>query len=135
MSALVGGITIGIATVLYLALTGRYAGVSGIIRGAAFGDPDRRMDVLFAVGLVLGGVIWLAIAPHSGARAFGGPALWLVALGGIFVGFGTALGRGCTSGHGVCGLGRLSLRSFSAVTTFLITGMATVFVVRHVLGL
>lgn len=135
MSALVGGITIGIATVLYLALTGRYAGVSGIIRGAAFNDPDRRMDVLFAVGLVLGGVIWLAIAPHREARAFGGPALWLVALGGIFVGFGTALGRGCTSGHGVCGLGRLSLRSFSAVTTFLITGMATVFVVRHVLGL
>ena len=127
-SALAGGALIGIATVLYLVLTGRYAGISGILRGAAFGEPDRTMDALFVAGLVFGGAVWFAAtrssAPHANAP-------WLVASGGILVGFGTSLGRGCTSGHGVCGLGRLSARSLVAVLTFVASGIVTVFVVRH----
>lgn len=133
VSALIGGLAIGVASVCYLVLTGGYAGVSGILRGAVFGDPDRAMDILFVAGLVLGGLVWFTFVAHPAFTPAG--SLWLVALGGLFVGFGTALGRGCTSGHGVCGLGRLSFRSFSAVASFLATGMVTVFVVRHVLGL
>ena len=131
VSALAGGVLIGIATVLYLVLTGRYAGISGILRGAAFGDPDRVMDVLFAAGLVLGGAAWFAVAGTSPAASLHAP-WWLVAAGGAFVGFGTSMGRGCTSGHGVCGLGRLSRRSLVAVVVFVASGMITVFVVRHV---
>lgn len=134
LSALAGGLLIGIATVLYLALTGRYAGLSGILRSAAFGDPDRTMDALFTGGLVLGGVLWFTLAPHP-AFAPAATDLWIVALGGLLVGFGTALGNGCTSGHGVCGLGRLSVRSLVAVLSFMGTGIATVFVTRHLLGL
>jgi len=130
VSALAGGVLIGIATVLYLVLTGRYAGISGIMRGAAFGDADRVMDVLFVAGLVLGGVVWFAFARISPAASWNAP-WWLVAAGGILVGFGTSLGRGCTSGHGVCGLGRLSRRSLVAVVAFVASGMITVFVVRH----
>ena len=133
VSALTGGVLIGIATVLYLVLTGRYAGISGILRGAAFGDPDRAMDVLFVAGLVLGGLAWFAVARTSSAASWSAP-WWLVAVGGTFVGFGTSLGRGCTSGHGVCGLGRLSRGSLVAVVTFVASGIVTVFVVRH-LGL
>ncbi len=128
VSALAGGLLIGIATVLYLVLTGRYAGISGILRGAAFGDADRTMDAVFVGGLVFGGAVWFAATRTSVPNA---SAPWLVAAGGVFVGFGTSLGRGCTSGHGVCGLGRLSARSLVAVLTFVAAGIVTVFVVRH----
>ena len=133
VTALFGGVLIGVATVLYFVLTGRYAGISGILRGAAFGEPDRLMDALFAAGLVVGGVLWFS-ADRGELPAILHVPLWLVGTGGIFVGFGTSLGRGCTSGHGVCGLGRLSFRSLVAVVTFVASGMVTVFVVRH-LGL
>ena len=133
ISALIGGILIGTATVLYLWLTGRYAGLSGILRSAAFGDPDRKMDSLFTVGLIVGGGLWFAFGPHAPFVA-STTSLWVVALAGVLVGFGTSLGNGCTSGHGVCGLGRLSLRSLVAVLAFMITGIATVFVTRHLIG-
>lgn len=134
LSALGGGILIGTATVLYLWLTGRYAGLSGILRSAAFGDPDRKMDTTFTVGLVLGGGLWFAFGPHAPFAA-STTSLWIVALAGVLVGFGTALGNGCTSGHGVCGLGRMSMRSLAAVLVFMLTGIATVFVTRHLIGL
>lgn len=120
---------IGAATALYRWLTGRYAGISGIMRGAAFGDPDRSMDVLFVIGLLLGGVAWRLAVPREAVVAAN--SLWLVAAGGLFVGFGTSLGRGCTSGHGVCGLGRLSPRSLAAVASFVAAGMVTVYLVHH----
>ena len=134
VSALVGGVIIGLSTTLYLWLTGRYAGISGILRGAMFdSDAERWMDSLFVAGLVLGGALWFGLGPRS-SGSHGANPLILVALGGLLVGFGTSLGNGCTSGHGVCGLGRLSVRSLAAVVTFLATGMLTVFVVRHVAG-
>jgi len=131
--ALIGGVLIGVAATLYLFTLGRYAGISGMVRSAAFpGDPDRRLDVMFLVGLVLGGIVWTALG-HGGPHVV--LSLWLVAAGGLAVGAGTALGHGCTSGHGVCGLGRLSPVSLVAVVTFLTTGSGTVFVVRHLAGL
>jgi uncharacterized membrane protein YedE/YeeE len=132
-SALIGGLLIGTATVLYLALTGRYAGLSGIIRSVAFGDPDRPIDAMFVVGLLLGGGAWFAWGPRVAVPTTA-TNLWVVATAGVLVGLGTALGNGCTSGHGVCGLGRLSTRSLAAVVTFMLAGVATVFATRHLLG-
>ena len=133
VTALAGGLLIGIATTLYLFLTGRYAGLSGIVRGVAFGDPDWKMDALFVIGLLLGGGLWFAFRPRVHAPGVS-TALWVVAIAGLLVGAGTALGNGCTSGHGVCGLGRLSTRSLVAVVIFMATGIATVYVVRHVIA-
>jgi uncharacterized membrane protein YedE/YeeE len=134
LAAIAGGCLIGIATVLYLVLAGRYAGLSGILRGAVFGDPDRFMDVLMIAGLVAGGWLWSLLSPHPLAPRSGALVYGSAAAGGVLVGFGTALGGGCTSGHGVCGLGRLSSRSLVAVLTFLAAGVLTVFIVRHVIG-
>lgn len=134
VSALVGGLMIGLATLTYLVLTGRYAGLSGILRSVAFGDPDRSMDALFAVGLVFGGVLWFGILGHGATAPSAPHTLVLIAFGGLFVGFGTAMGNGCTSGHGVCGLGRLSVRSLAAVVTFIATGVITVFAIRQFTG-
>lgn len=134
ITAFVGGLLLGVATLAYLVLTGRYAGLSGIVRSVAFGDPDRRMDALFIVGLIVAGLIWSRFAGSGPSVALTTPNFAFVGVGGAFVGFGTALGRGCTNGHGVCGLGRLSRRSLAAVVAFIATGIATVFVVRQITG-
>ena len=131
LTATAGGLLIGAAAVLYLLLTGRYAGISGIARGAAFGDPDRLVDVMFVAGLVIAGIVAAVVHPPIPGL---GTTLWAAGIGGILVGIGTSFGRGCTSGHGVCGLGRFSLRSLTAVVAFVSAGMATVFVIRHVVG-
>lgn len=132
-SALIGGVMIGLAATLYFLTVGRYAGISGIARGVAFGGPDRTMDALFILGLLLGGGVWFWFAQRGVIQPPASP-LAAVVIGGIFVGFGTAVGRGCTSGHGVCGLGRLSIASLVAVLVFLGTGMATVFLARVITG-
>ncbi len=133
-AALTGGALIGVsATVLILGI-GRIAGIAGIVNGAI--DPDTRDRAwrwVFLVGLIAGA--WFAnaaglMAPALGAKP--GPAFTITA--GLLVGYGTRLGGGCTSGHGICGLARLSWRSIIATCTFIATGMATVFVVRHVFG-
>ncbi len=133
--ALLGGVLIGSAATLLLALTGRVAGISGLIAGALGGSlRGQGWRWLFLLGLPLGALIyeqWLA--PHPTPRPAFAPVAMV--LGGLLVGFGTQLGNGCTSGHGVCGLGRLSGRSFVAVLTFLTTGMLTVYLWRHGLGL
>ncbi len=134
VTALIGGLLVGVATLAYLVLTGRYAGLSGIVRSVAFGDPDRKMDALFIVGLILAGFVWSRFASGGPSLALTSQNLALVGVGGAFVGFGTSLGGGCTSGHGVCGLGRLSTRSLAAVLTFIATGIVTVFVVRQISG-
>ena len=130
---LVGGGLIGLAAAGLWLLHGRIAGVSGIAGGLTTprtGDVGWR--VLFLVGLVAGGRGMVLVDP----LAFGVVPLSLGGVGaaGLLVGVGVALSGGCTSGHGVCGLGRLSLRSLVAVMTFMLTGAATVYVVRHIVG-
>lgn len=133
-TALVGGVLIGASAVLLLWFNGRIAGISNILGGVL---PPRRGDaawrVLFLGGLVAGAALAQALG-HGAPPAREGLAPWVLALGGLLVGFGVSLGSGCTSGHGVCGLGRLSPRSLAAVAVFLATGVATTTFVRHIAG-
>jgi len=133
LAAALGGVLIGLAAVLLLALAGRIAGVSGIAGGLiGAGRGDRAWRVLFVVGLVFGAALWTVFGGAAAPRQ-GFPA-WALVAAGLAVGYGTALGGGCTSGHGVCGLARRSLRSLVATAVFVGVGMVTVAVVRHVTG-
>ena len=126
---------IGAAASLLLILTGRIAGVSGLAASAArIADqgPPWRQAAAFVVGLPLGAALVAAFL-RAPQLEFAASAPLLVAAG-LLVGFGTRLGNGCTSGHGVCGIGRLSPRSLAATATFMAAGVATVFVLRHVIG-
>lgn len=134
VTALRGGILIGVSATLLLAFNGRIAGISGIVNGAITFAKDQGWRWLFVLGMVLGGGLYeYGLAPQSTPTSTFAP--WAMIIGGFLVGFGTRMGSGCTSGHGVCGLGRLSLRSLVAVLTFMTTAILTVFVVRHVLFL
>jgi hypothetical protein len=130
---LLGGILIGLAALLLLWSIGRIAGISGIASGAIEGPRgDRAWRIAFIAGMMLAGALalqWLPALP----RAQTAPTVLLLSAG-LLVGFGTRLGSGCTSGHGVCGLGRLSLRSLVAVSVFMACAIATTFVARHVIG-
>lgn len=131
MVALVGGILIGLSATLLLWLNGRVAGVSGILGGILFPRPGEvSWRLLFLVGLVVAAGLYMALVPGAAVPRTDFPRAGLVAAG-VLVGFGTRMGNGCTSGHGVCGLGRLSARSLAAVLTFMATATATTFVVRH----
>ena len=130
-SALAGGALIGTASVWLLAATGRIAGVSGILH-SLLSPPDAQWRAWFLSGLLLAGLAWHAAGMPVTIRE-GFPAGWAAAAG-LLVGFGTRMGGGCTSGHGVCGLGRLSLRSLVAVLVFMAAGMAATYVMRHVIG-
>ena len=134
VASLAGGLLIGLSAVLLMGLNGRIAGISGIFSGVLFGNSgDRTWRVLFVVGLVLGPVIYSMI---SGLQPqFEMTSNWaLIVLGGLLVGFGTRLGSGCTSGHGVCGLARFSTRSLLAVVVFITAGVATVAAIRALTG-
>lgn len=133
-AALIGGLFIGLAAVLLLLLNGRIAGVSGIAAGLLAPDrPDSvPWRVLFLFGLALGAAGHAAFGSSPAPRTGFPPALLVAS--GLLVGYGTALAGGCTSGHGVCGLARLSLRSLAAVALFLTVAMATTYVSRHLLG-
>lgn len=133
LSALVGGAMIGVSATLLLFLTGRIAGVSGILGGIL--GPLTVWDavgwrVAFLVGLMLGPAVYEA-ASGMPVTAPVSASIPTVVIGGLLVGFGARLGSGCTSGHGVCGLGRRSPRSAAAVAVFLLTGFVTVFIARH----
>jgi uncharacterized membrane protein YedE/YeeE len=132
-SALGGGVLIGLAAVVLLALNGRIAGVSGIAGGLWFSArTDRLWRILFLGGLIAGTGLWAALGGSVPlARPHFPPVLLVVS--GLLVGYGTSLGGGCTSGHGVCGLARFSLRSAVATGVFLAVAIATTFIVRHVL--
>jgi hypothetical protein len=135
IASTVGGVLIGIASVLLLALNGRIAGVSGIVGGIFGGGPStaRAWRVAFLVGLLGGGLLGpLLVRAPFGAGPVGSLPLLVVA--GLLVGVGTQLGGGCTSGHGVCGMSRLAPRSIVATLVFMAVAAVTVFVVRHVLG-
>jgi uncharacterized membrane protein YedE/YeeE len=132
VASLVGGILIGLASVWLLAASGRIAGISGILHGLFVQTPgDRLWRILFVLGLVAAGFAWHAFVAPAPVRE--GFSLGWAAAAGLLVGFGTRVGGGCTSGHGVCGLGRFSLRSLVAVAVFMATGMAATYVMRHVL--
>jgi len=132
-NALLGGVLIGLAATLLLWSIGRIAGISGIVDGIA-GAPsgDRAWRVAFLAGMMIAGALVMQFEPAPPRIQTGATPLLLAA--GFLVGFGTRMGNGCTSGHGVCGLGRLSWRSASAVATFMAAGMATVYVMRHLPG-
>jgi uncharacterized protein len=123
-SALAGGALIGLAASLLLLGSGRVAGVSGMIAGVLLGpSPERSWRAWFLAGLVLGGLVLGLLLPGSiGASP---RPLGLLALAGVLVGFGTRTGGGCTSGHGVCGISRLSPRSLVATAIFVAAGMLT----------
>ncbi|GAB3729231.1 hypothetical protein GCM10028862_07460 [Luteimonas pelagia] len=131
VSALLGGMLIGGAATLLLWSLGRIAGVSGILNGALEERVGRGWRVAFLAGLVLAAGAWFAVSGAVPRAGF--PLPWLVA-GGLLVGFGTRLGSGCTSGHGICGLSRLSPRSMVAVCVFMAAGFVTVYVLRHAAG-
>jgi uncharacterized membrane protein YedE/YeeE len=125
---------IGLAAAKLLLFNGRIAGISGIIGGLI--PPDRRdafWRLAFVGGMVAGGLVSYAVAPEL-FRIEIERSLPAVALAGLLVGFGTRLGSGCTSGHGVCGISRFSPRSLLATGTFMATGALTVFVINHLLG-
>ncbi|MGH8690228.1 MAG: YeeE/YedE family protein [Burkholderiales bacterium] len=135
VSALAGGVLIGAASVWLLAANGRIAGVSGILHGlvgpmSASPPGDRWWRAAFIAGLIAAGFAWHAFAGTAPGESTG--LVWS-AVAGTLVGLGTRIGGGCTSGHGVCGLGRFSLRSLVAVMVFMAGGMAATFVMRHVL--
>lgn len=131
VQSLAGGALIGCSAALLLFFNGRIAGISGITGGLLGpANRDTAWRIAFLAGLVLGPVAFMLVAGHWPAVRL--DASWpALAAGGLLVGFGSRLGSGCTSGHGVCGLGRLSRRSVAAVATFMLTAVATVYLVRH----
>ncbi len=137
-AALLGGALIGSASALLILGAGRVAGIAGIVGGALqnlmLGRAPGREAIRWAFigGLLLAPWVWRLFAPWPTASSSAGPALLIAA--GLVVGIGVRMGNGCTSGHGVCGLSRLSLRSLVNVLAFMGAGAATVFVLRHVVG-
>ncbi|MCQ9157122.1 YeeE/YedE family protein [Acidomonas methanolica] len=133
LQSLTGGALIGAAAALFLLLNGRIAGISGIL-GRLLGprSAETATNIWFVIGLLVGPLLFLGLTgrlPDSHVTA--APAVLIA--GGLLVGFGTRLGSGCTSGHGVCGLARLSRRSFAAVGVFMTTAVAVVYLTHHLL--
>lgn len=130
----VGGALIGLSASILLLTHGKVAGVSGMLGGLLDAKTnDRGYRAWFLAGLLLMGVVLRFVRPSYLAPQ-ATSSLALTATAGLIVGFGTSLGNGCTSGHGVCGISRLSIRSILATVTFLVSGAVTVFVANHVLG-
>lgn len=129
---LIGGLLIGASAVALLYFLGRIAGIAGIVWGAVSAQPDNAWRWMFIVGLLAGPPLYhlLAAVPYPAASAL---PWWQAVAGGLLVGFGVKLGSGCTTGHGVCGIGRLSPRSLAATIVFMATGIITVYVIRHLL--
>jgi len=129
-ASLAGGMLLGLASAAFILLNGRILGISGIVGGLLrpkAGDTGWRLS--FVAGLLVAPAVWALFATPVVPRIEAGPALLVVA--GLMVGWGTRYGSGCTSGHGVCGLARLSPRSLVATLAFMATGFAAVFAMRH----
>lgn len=134
-TSLAGGALIGAAAVLLLLVTGRIAGVSGIVARLIppYGTGAPLQAAAFVAGLIASPALWALLTGHAVSQSVT-PSLSLAATAGLLVGAGVYAARGCTSGHGVCGLSRLSPRSLVATAMFMSTAAATVFVVRHAAG-
>ena len=132
-AALAGGVLLGLASALFVLLNGRILGISGIVGGLLrprAGDMGWRLAFLLGM-LVAPGLYWLVVGPTQPRI----DATWgMVVMAGLLVGVGTRYGSGCTSGHGVCGLSRMSPRSLVATLAFMGAGFVTVFLIRHALG-
>ena len=132
VSALIGGVIIGLSVALYFYSTGRLAGVSGIFENIVTKSSKSVSNLLFLIGLVVGPVaIYYLILPNKPIAFEITNSYLLIISGGFLVGFGTRLGGGCTSGHGICGIGRLSVNSMIATAIFVLTGMITVFILQQ----
>ena len=135
-ASLLGGALIGLSAVILMASHGRVAGISGIVSRVLPPAVDTKrlpQGLTFIVGLLLVAPLWFGIFGQVPVVAISSNMV-LLGIAGILVGFGSVLGNGCTSGHGVCGISRLSGRSIIATVTFMATGAATVFILRHVVG-
>jgi len=133
--SLAGGALIGISASILMYLNGRIAGISGIVAGvfSASSITEKAWRLAFVIGLIIGGAIYMHFFPITIApREFMSTELLIV--GGLVIGFGTAMGSGCTSGHGICGISRFSLRSLVATATFLLSGIVTVYVFKQIVG-
>ncbi len=135
LASAIGGALIGLSAVLLMAANGRIAGISSILGGLVTGARDGAgfERAAFVVGLLAAPLLYTQ-ALHEPIRQTVSGDISLMALSGLLVGLGTGIGGGCTSGHGVCGLARFSLRSLAAVLTFMAVAFVTVYVVRHVMG-
>jgi uncharacterized protein len=130
LPSLLGGLLIGAAAAMLLLFNGRVAGISGIVGGLLDREPgESGWRAAFIAGLIAGGVVTRLVAP--GALGVIASPLPVLALAGVLVGFGTRLSGGCTSGHGVCGIGRGSARSILATATFMTIAVVVVFLLRH----
>jgi hypothetical protein len=133
-SALVGGLLIGLSSVLLLCFNGRLTGISTICSKLLLLNKNGlSWRLLFILGLIVGAALFYTLGGELPPVRKAFPASLLL-ISGLLVGFGTGLANGCTSGHGVCGLGRLSIRSLIATITFLLTGIITTYIVRHIFG-
>lgn len=132
---LIGGFFIGLSAVLLMWFNGRIAGMSGLIHGLC--PPGKKIEywrIAFLVGLLVGGLSFHIVPVIQFPLRTHYPILLLV-VGGFCVGFGTRMGHGCTAGHGICGVARLSLRSIIATITFFISAVITTLIIRHVIGM
>lgn len=129
--ALLGGALIGAAATVYWRANGRVAGISGILRGALLARDGRGVPLSFLLGLAAAGAIGAAVFGSAASADSGPGGVPILAAAGLLVGVGTRVGGGCTSGHGVCGLARVSRRSLVATLTFIATGALTVLVVSR----
>jgi uncharacterized membrane protein YedE/YeeE len=134
-TSLAGGALIGASAVGLMLVSGRIAGIAGIVRRVLMPDPHSRpLEALaFIAGLIAAPIAWVAVTGTEVHQTVS-TDLPLLVVAGLLVGFGSIVGSGCTSGHGVCGLARMSPRSIVATATFMIAAMVTVFILRHVVG-
>jgi uncharacterized membrane protein YedE/YeeE len=134
IASLLGGILIGLSASAMLLFNGKIAGISGILGGlVGFKKKDTLWRASFVAGLITGGLVLRALAPQVFDFAIVRSA-GALAVAGFMVGLGARVGNGCTSGHGVCGISRFSVRSMVATMLFIVAGAATVFLVNHLLG-
>ena len=131
LASLAGGALLGLASGLLILLAGKIAGIAGILGGLINTSTDKNWRALFAIGLLASPWIWQSFAPLPSFSMVTSPLGLIVA--GLLVGIGTRYANGCTSGHGICGLSRFSLRSLAAVIAFMSAGFSTVFILKHVL--
>jgi uncharacterized membrane protein YedE/YeeE len=133
LASLLGGALIGLSAVLLMALHGRIAGMTGILSGIVLPlAPDWQWRAAFLAGAVVAPLVYVA---GAGEIPFGVPvSTGMLVVGGFLVGIGVTFGNGCPSGHGICGIARLSPRSIAAVAAFMAAAFVTVFIVRHVIG-